>query len=91
MIAAVSVLRSPAAWEFDRRSEPARSMRFKRPRDDSPVREFWPIREREKTEWLREERSFMAVAAVARLAEARWKREKTEAGEVTGAEKKEKG
>ena len=70
LIACVSLRRSPVDPEDDSRSEPARSIKFKVPSNDSSVIEFFPEILRVKTLWLREDRSLQFVLATARFSEA---------------------
>lgn len=55
----------PAPLLF-KRSEPARSTRFRDPSHDSPLWEFAPEIRRVNTEWERDDRSFIKVEATVR-------------------------
>jgi hypothetical protein len=72
---------SPAAPLELRRSLPAKSTRLRLPSQVSPVCVFVPEIRSVKTEWEREERSFMSVAATVRRELATRRREVTDAGD----------
>ena len=65
-------------------SLPAKSTRFKQPSQFSPVLAFVPLMRSVKTEWEREERSFMRVAATERRDCATARRERTLLGLCKG-------
>ena len=61
-----------------------RTTRFKEPSQASPVILFMPLTRNVKTEWDREERSFIQVVATARRDCACWRSEVTWLGPVSG-------
>lgn len=86
LIACVSFNRvgSEPAPDEDSLSLPARSTRFSTPEQLSFVIAFRPVSRSENTEWEREERSFISVAATARRFLAFASRECTSSGRFNG-------